>query len=280
MDALATALDGRAGETLVALRGHHFDLWFRPVFDRDDELTRIIGVAANVSELVATQAELEDSRGALRELAAHLQHIREEERSALSREVHDRLGQMLTSLRLDVSWVARHLDRADTEGLQARLARVNTQIDETIQHVRHIAQALRPSILDDIGLASALEWHAQQFADRAGVACTVTASLDTDEADIPEAAATALFRIAQEALTNVARHADATEVGLHLEEADGDLVLHVIDDGRGFSLAADAPVRSLGLLGMRERASILGGTVAFEGEPGVGTHVRAAVPLR
>ncbi|MEL6771221.1 MAG: histidine kinase [Bacteroidota bacterium] len=279
MEALSAALDGESGKSLVFLNDHYFDLWFNPVFDDEGLMTGVIGIAANVTDLIAAQAAVEASRGDLRELAAHLQHIREEERTAISREVHDSLGQMLTSIRLDAAWVARHLATADAATVQERLGRVDAQVDETIQRVRQIAQALRPGILDDIGLASALDWQTRQFAQRTGLACSVTDDLRLDEADLPEEAATALFRIAQEALTNVARHAEASAVTLHLEETDEALVLHIRDDGKGLDPEAIAHTRSLGMLGMRERAGILGGAVTFDGAPGQGTYVRATVPL-
>jgi PAS domain S-box-containing protein len=287
--AARAALDGEAINLVAEVRGHAFDAYLAPVRDLVGRVTRVIGVAADVTELKAQQdalarqaealaeqtAELERSRADLRALAAHLQEVREEERARISREVHDVLGQQLTAIRLGVGALARRL-AADPEG-EARADDTRALIDETIQRVRDIAAELRPGILDDLGLASALEWYAERFGARAGLPCRLAVA-GTDEA-VPPEAATAVFRIFQETLTNAARHARASAVDARLEVTPGRILLRVRDDGVGIAPERLEAARTLGLLGMRERARALGGTVEIEGAPGDGTTVTVRIPL-
>lgn len=221
----------------------------------------------------------------LRTLAAHLQTVREEERTRLAREIHDVLGQELTGLKMDVAWIGRRLKEvADgREGsvpalahIVERLESMQAQIESGIGTVRRIATDLRPAVLDDLGLVSALEWQTREYERRSGL----TATLDAPRPDliVEGPLATALFRIFQELLTNIARHAQASRVAVRLEASQATLVLEVRDDGRGIVLAESTSVRSLGLLGIRERATALGGTFVIEGAPGKGTVARVALP--
>lgn len=233
----------------------------------------VISMLRDVTDLRENEAALEQSQAELRALAVHLQDVREEEQARLSREVHDVLGQQLTAIRLGVGWFGRRYP--DDDEAQARLADVRETIDETIGHVRQIAADLRPGVLDDFGLASATEWQAARFEERTATACAVDVRGD---AEPPRDVATAAFRVLQEALTNVARHAGARRVTVTLELDAGAVRLVVSDDGRGFD-ARQPGRRSLGLVGMRERAGALGGRVEVRGAPGRGTVVECTLPL-
>ena len=220
---------------------------------------------------------LENSTQQLRDLAKRLQEIREEERARIAREIHDELGQSLTALKMDLAWVRKRLGRATSPEVMERLAQSLCLVGETVHTVRRIATDLRPSILDDLGLAAAVEWQAREFEGRTGIRCTVRAQLRVRR--LHRDVATAVFRILQEALTNVARHARAKKVTIHLARQKSDLVLEVADDGRGIPPEAVRSSRAIGLLGMRERATVLGGRVNVEGAPGQGTTIRVRVPL-
>ena len=232
----------------------------------------VISILRDVTALRENEQALETSRAELRALAAHLQEVREDERTRLSREVHDVLGQQLTAIRLGVGWFGRHFP--DDEAAQARLGDVRRTIDETIRHVRQIAADLRPGVLDDFGLAPAVEWQATRFEQRTDVRCR--ADIHGSPEPPPEVA-TAAFRVLQEALTNVARHADARSVALTLVLGPESVRLVVADDGRGFD--PDRMRRqSLGLVGMRERVAGLGGSLDVTSTPGRGTRVECTFP--
>ncbi|MEM8599617.1 MAG: histidine kinase [Bacteroidota bacterium] len=274
--AIRSALAGDRVSVLIDFGGHAFETTYTPLRDARGEVTRVIGVATDVTDRLAARTELEESRHALRELAGHLQSIREEERRRISREVHDVLGQALTALRLRVGWLARRLPEDDPE-IASRVADTEALIDETIKHVRQIATRLRPGVLDDFGLVSAMEWQAEQFSVQTDMPVRFSTPPGIDESTIPTDVATALFRILQEALTNVARHARASSVDILLLQYNGRLRLTVRDDGVG--MVSNPETRSLGVLGMRERARILGGQLSLDGVEGEGTTLVAEVPL-
>ncbi len=213
----------------------------------------------------------------LRELAARLQTIREEERAFISREMHDELGQLLTGLKLEVKWLENKLP-FDSVILRQKTTVILELINDTIKAVRRIATEFRPSVLDNIGLMDAIEWLTVDFQNRMGIRCEVIEKTDTSGLD-PDRS-TAIFRILQESLTNVARHANATLVMVSLRHEDGNLVLQVEDDGRGIRDSELAGRGSLGLLGMRERAHQFHGQVTIDGVPGEGTTVTATLPLQ
>lgn len=225
--------------------------------------------------LRASKADLEASQAELRALAAHLQDVREEERAHLSREVHDTLGQQLTAIRYAVGWFGRRL--AEDPDAQRRLEDARALIDETIAQVRRIAADLRPGVLDDFGLATATEWYAERFAERTGLEIAVTES--GDASGVPGEVETAAFRIVQEALTNVARHANASRVEISVQASPEALHVRVADDGVGLDPDALVGRRSLGVVGMRERARAQGGALTIEGTPGRGAAVSVSFPL-
>ncbi len=208
----------------------------------------------------------------LRELAVALQNAREEEGKRIARELHDQLGQAMTALQLDLGWLGRNLPPESTQAHQ-RLAAARALVDENLQLARRLSSELRPSLLDDLGLPAAIGWLCRDFERRAAIRCTLHVP-DTPGA-LTEPQSTALFRVLQEALTNVARHARAEQVEVRLDLGPGGAVLGVHDDGVGIS---EGSPRGLGLLGMQERLRAVGGELEVEGRPGGGTTVRARLP--
>lgn len=219
------------------------------------------------------EAELRRSYEQLRALAARMQTAREEERKRVAREIHDELGQALTAIKMDLTALLPEVlaDTASASGLQ-RQQTVLGLLDEAIQSVRRIATDLRPGVLDDLGLVAAVEWAVGEFQARTGIETHV--DLPEEDMALEPDCATALFRILQEALTNVARHATATRVTVRLAKEAGDLSFEVRDNGRGIREEQFAAGKSLGVLGMRERAILLGGKFSISSENGTTVSVR------
>jgi signal transduction histidine kinase len=220
--------------------------------------------------------QLRESHEQLRALSVYLQHVREEERMRISREVHDGLGQALTGLKMDLSWLSHRLPR-ELQELIEKTRGMAAHIDQTIQTVRRISTELRPGILDHLGLVAAIDWQTNEFQTRTGIQCQFAHALDRTILD--EHLNTAFFRIFQETLTNIIRHARATRVEVDLYEEEGRLVLEVRDNGRGITREQTLNMKSIGLLGMRERAALLGGDVRLTGAPGKGTTVIVSIPI-
>ena len=235
-----------------------------------------LGTAFDITKHKQAEEQLEISAHQLRQLAGYLQTIREEERTAMAREIHDELGQSLTAMKMDLVWLNQRL-RETSAPLQERIATTIGLANDTINTVRKLATQLRPGILDDLGLTAALEWQAQDFQARTGIACEFVCQTKIDEVE-PEHA-TAIFRICQEALTNVARHANATHVSIKLQTIQKHLVLEVRDNGRGMTDGELANLRSLGLMGMRERAFLLGGEFQLTSNSTQGITATARIPL-
>jgi signal transduction histidine kinase len=227
-------------------------------------------------ERLRAHEKLRISQIALRNLSLYLQTAREEERTRIAREIHDELGQALTALKMDLSWLKKRVS-PEQDSLKAKTATMEGVIDGTMQTIQRLSGELRPGILDDLGLAAAIEWQGGEFEKRTGIPCRVQVS--PEEITLDRERATAVFRIFQEALTNVARHAEATEVTATLETREGAVALEVADNGRGITEGELASPRSFGLLGIRERVLFLGGAVAISGTPGKGTTVRVEIPL-
>ena len=241
---------------------------------------RIVGGISDVTEQRKAERALEHSRRQLRALSARLQSVREKERAKVARDIHDELGQVLTALKINLDWLERKLGVRDNDpSLNPLLDRVveSAEIaDSAIASVQKIAAELRPSSLDNLGLAAALEHEAQRFQQRTGIACQV--KLPAEGLELPAEGATAVFRIFQEALTNVARHAQATEVRAVLQSEADQVVFQIEDNGRGIHPEALSHKKSLGLLGMRERAAVLGGEVAIAPLQPTGTRVTLRLP--
>ncbi len=233
-----------------------------PVYDETGAPSGVCGIATDITELKKAQDQL-------RRLSGSIMASQEKERSAIARGLHDELGQVLTAFRLDTVWLEERLRQTDPLAAQ-RASAMSGLIDQTIDEVRSIALRLRPGILDDLGLVDALEWYAADFERRVGIAC----AFKRDEiSPIAGELATAAYRIAQEALTNVARHADADQATLALSIHEGVLTLTIHDDGRGFDLRDLSESKGLGVAGMRERAALIGGMLEVKSEPGRGTRI-------
>ncbi|MBS1810055.1 MAG: response regulator [Acidobacteria bacterium] len=225
------------------------------------------------------ERELEESFEQLRALTARLQSIREEERARIAREIHDELGQSLTGLKFDLSWLENRLKSNEPDANRICQEKVHAMfelINSTIRLGRKIATELRPGILDDLGLVDALEWQAQEFQERTGISCTFISLPEGLQLD--DYRTTALFRIFQETLTNIARHAQATQVRIRLQINPSEIVFEIQDNGRGITKEELFATKSLGLLGIRERVLGFGGKVLFSGQPGQGTTVSVYVP--
>ena len=236
--------------------------------------TTVQMVVADVTQRRRESAELVKSRESLRRLSTSVVEAREEERRRIARELHDELGQRLTALKMELSALPA------VSGQAARQERVDglmTMLDDTLASVRRISSDLRPMMLDDLGLNAAIEWLARDTARRMGI--EVTVHLNENDAPVDDRVATAVFRMVQEALTNVARHARATDVTVALRQHDGELELVVEDNGTGYPEGAMQRDGSFGLLGMRERAAILGGQFEFGNAPGGGARLTVRLPL-
>ena len=233
-------------------------------------------VRDRTSQLNEAYEELRGSRQELRALTTHLENVRESERTRIAREIHDELGQALTGLKMDIARLSRGNGNGDTALDPAAAA---AAIDEMIGTVRRISSELRPQILDDLGLLAALEWQAKDFQTRTGVKCVFRRKGALVEGRLDTERSTALFRIFQEIMTNVARHAEATRVSIALDIGRASVGLTVRDNGRGIRESPRPHSPRLGILGMKERAVVFGGRVLVAGTPGKGTSVRVRIPM-
>lgn len=246
-----------------------------PIFE-DGKVAAIVTAFQDITSRKQAEQALIDSRTQLRELSIFLQTIREEERTRIARELHDELGQALTALKMDVAWLMSRLGD-DQDELLSKTDSMLTMIDSTVDSVRRISANLRPGLLDDLGLAAAVEWLLDEFQKRTGVQQEL--QMSHEEFDFEPGLSTSVFRILQEAITNVARHACATNIYVLLEDL-GDIVsLSVKDNGKGFVTQSDVGKRkSFGLLGIRERVAALGGHFEIQSQPQTGTELRVQIP--
>jgi len=274
--ATGIALDGEPARYEHSYNGRTFDNLVEPLRDRDGTIKGAIKLSIDITERRRAEAALADSREQLRRLSSALNHLQEAERSRIAREVHDELGQRLTSLRLDLDLLQKEWRDGKVEEANTRIATMFELVDETLGTVRRVATALRPAVLDDFGFRAALEQELSSFQKRTGI--TTTSSFCPDDLAVDAERATALYRIVQEALTNIARHAGATFVEVHVEGSGDDICAEIVDDGRGITPEEISSETTLGLLGMRERANALGGAVTIEGRLGRGTRVSVEIP--
>ena len=244
------------------------------IYDDKGRIVGHFGIQRDVTERYLNTEQLAASRQQLRALASRFQTVREEERTGVAREIHDELGQALTGLKLDIAWMKNRLPR--DHGMMAQCASIIERIDQTLNAVRRIATALRPSVLDQLGLAAALEWQGQEFGARTGI--EISMELCNDGCSIPDDLGSSAFRILQESLTNVARHAQAKHVKIRLAQSSTRLTLEISDDGVGFPPERLEGTKSLGLVGMRERALACGGTLSISCQEGGGTTCYCAFP--
>lgn len=247
----------------------------------DDSPLFGIAMLENITERKNAERSLNESLERLHTLMRHLQSVREEERTRVAREVHDELGQSLTGMRMGLVEMKRGIERSraalDADMLLTKIASVNGMIEETIRSVRRIATELRPAILDTLGLIATLKWQAQDFQRRTGITCQFTTQLEAVDLDME--IQTAVFRIFQESLTNVLRHSKASAVRATLEACNGGLCLTVRDNGIGITSSDIEQTKSFGLLGMKERAHLLSGTLKIDGTQGGGTTITVNIPL-
>jgi PAS domain S-box-containing protein len=233
-------------------------------------------ILRDVTERVRAEEALRHSQVELRELAYATNSVREQEKSRIARELHDELGQALTALKLDVAWLSERLP-AGQAAIAEKLGAMQAMIDGTVAATRRISADLRPMMLDDLGLVPAAEWLVQEFTQRTGIPCELVVA--SPELELKDPHATAVFRILQESLTNVTRHAQAQRVEVALGRVDGSVTLNVRDNGRGFNLEDPRRPNAFGLMGLRERVSLLGGEVRIESQPGEGTVLHVQIPL-
>jgi PAS domain S-box-containing protein len=246
------------------------------LYDREGRFIGHFGIQRDVTQRRQEENEILRSRQELRDLTARLQLVREEERTDIAREVHDELGQALTGLKIDLAWLKPRL--ADRPALAERVQSIIVRIDGAMDTVRRIATDLRPSVLDDLGLVAAVEWQTQEFERSTGITAQLEVQATYPELD--DICATTAFRILQETLTNVARHAHATRVKIALQVSAEELTLEVRDNGRGISKSDLLSSTSLGLIGSRERAIACGGKLVIRGIRDQGTVALLRIPLR
>ncbi len=237
----------------------------------------IVVIFEDITERKQAKNELEQSREQLRKLTAHLQSVREKERTLIARELHDELGQLLTALNTEAVLLGKKIP-PEYQALIERARNMTNLIEITMQTLKRIYMALRPGMLDHLGLTVSIGWQADEFTKRTGIACR--GKIDREEMNLDPDLATALFRIFQETLTNIARHADATKVNARLKATAKKVLLVVKDNGRGITDEQREKPHSFGLLGIRERVAYWGGEVRITGEPGKGTTVHVSIPLQ
>ncbi|MGC8493945.1 MAG: PAS domain-containing sensor histidine kinase [Syntrophobacteraceae bacterium] len=269
METLAKRRPSQVEESVSRGDGVHTYLSVKfPLYDEQGEPTSVCGIATDITELKKVQDKL-------RHLSAGIMESQEKERTAIARELHDELGQVLTALRMDSAWLLKRLK--DTDPAASERADVMCRlVDKTIDDVRHIALRLRPGVLDDLGLIAALEWYAADFEKHTEIVCVFR---HADVRKVDNIVATAAYRIVQEALTNVARHARATRVDVTIRRRGNLLVLTVVDNGVGFEVGSIGEGEGLGIAGMRERANLAGGNLEIRSRPGGGTKMRCTLPV-
>jgi PAS domain S-box-containing protein len=246
-----------------------------PVFNNNDVCISLVGSVHDITENKRAEVELLEKNEQLRNLSAHLQDIREEERANIAREIHDELGERLTGIRLDISWIENQLLLA--KPVKDKFRTLTQLVDDTIKTVRKISTELRPSILDDFGLVDALEWQAAEFEKRTGISCKVSSFINEHLSN--KKIEITLFRVFQESLTNVVRHAKARHVVAELLKQKNTINFIIKDDGVGMDMDKVKGEQTLGLVGMKERVLMVNGTFNVTSEIGSGTIVTVSVPL-
>ncbi len=282
----------RIAETIVGTM--HLDICASPLKDESGRVVAVIEMVRDITDRKQAEellrksheglekqveertAELTLLNEQLRRFAHNLQEAREQERTIIAREIHDELGQALTALKMDLSILTRKLPKGEKK-IDEKTESMAGLIETTIQNVKRISTDLRPGVLDHLGLTSALDWQAEEFQKRTGIFCDVVC--EPEEIVVDRARSTTIFRLFQETLTNVARHANASKVSVLLKREDGELILQVKDDGDGITKDQLSDTHSLGIAGMRERVNYWGGSLAISGIRNKGTTVDARIPL-
>jgi PAS domain S-box-containing protein len=239
------------------------------------ELIGIVEDFKDISERIQAEQEVMESRQQLRELTNHLQLVREEERNRIEREIHDELGQALTALNMDVYWLRKHIDKANLPLVEKTRA-MSELINQTVQSVRRICLELRPWLLSDFGLSAAIEWQAKEFGKRTGIHCTIASQ--PEDIVLPQNLSIAIFRIFQETLTNIIRHAEASQVEISLLQDHDHFAMDVTDDGKGIGEEQMHKPHSFGLIGIQERVREFAGEVSISSGK-QGTNISVKIPL-
>lgn len=245
-----------------------------PFRDTRGKIISLLAVTRDITERKNAEEKVSQYTNQLKELTAHLQHVREEERAALSRELHDELGQQLTAIKMDLSWLN---NKVETDQLKSKLQETMNLLHETVSTLRRINSELRPSLLDDLGLFPALEYQANEFSKRYNILCSIDISID--EPEFKKDYDIAIFRIFQETLNNIAKHAKASEINVEVKTEKGRFNLTVVDNGKGFDTNDQRKRRSFGILGMTERAMMMSGSLHVKSSPGKGTTLRLSIPV-
>jgi PAS domain S-box-containing protein len=264
-------------EMYDAERNRYLEVLTIPRLDSRNRMTGVIQIIRDITERKQAEEAIRMSEEHLRNLTAYIQRVSEIERTNIAREIHDELGQALTVLKIDLSWMKKRLDQEQTPVIE-KIDAMSKIIDKTIMTVKKISTDLRPGLLDDLGLSAAIEWQSEEFEKRTGIHCSIT--IDPRDITFDKDRNTALFRILQETLTNIARHAEATEVAISLCIRDDQIHLTVQDNGRGIRDEELANPQSFGLMGMRERAIMFGGSAVIQGVSGGGTTVNVIIPVK
>lgn len=250
---------------------------------KEQLINELAALRQGISQLAYEKAEharleeaLEKSVEEFHYLYAHIQSAIEGERRSIAREIHDELGQMLTAMKMDLSWLSKRQEKWGTSTIK-KVREMAFLVDDTILKVQRIATELRPGILDDLGIVAALEYAIEEFQQRSGINCRLNA--EPENLDLDPETATGIFRIFQEALTNISRHAEATSVSVSLKKKGNWLLMQLKDNGIGIREEQTSGKHSFGLIGMRERASLLGGKLQIKGIPGKGTTITLSAPF-
>lgn len=253
-------------------------IWLRDIVSvqvENDEAVKLSGIMVDITNQKISEEENREKKEQLQLLAEHLQEIREEERKSIAREIHDELGQQLTIMKMDVSWLEENM-KEKNEAIEYKMSEFKKMIDQTVSTVRRIAYELRPSMLDDMGLVAAIEWQLTEFEKRSGIKTEYHGR--QSRFPLTDAAKTGLFRIVQESLTNVGRYAKAKHVKVSLMQENNSIILKIVDDGVGFEIEKLAFKKSLGIVGMKERCLMLGGEFKIETTVGTGTKIKVIIP--
>lgn len=268
-----------SGETFTEVE-YADNVWSEISFYPIDDGSKIVGTACysrDITDRKKTEEEILQKNMQLKKFTSHLQNVREEERSIISREIHDELGQQLTVLKMDIDWI-KHKHDITNEAVILKLNKMLKMSDGILNTIRRISSDLRPAIIDDLGLIAAMEWKCNDFEERMGVRCRFTSNVK--ERKFENNFSINTFRILQETLTNVSRHAAAKLVTVLLTENDNELQLEIVDDGKGISNENIHNRKTLGIIGMKERADLLGGILTIEGTKNKGTKTKLILPLK
>lgn len=245
-----------------------------PFRDKEGIIVSLLGVTRDITDQKRAQSEILVMNQQFQDLSRHLQKVREEERTALSRELHDELGQQLTAIKMDLSWIN---NQTEDEKMTSKLEEALGLTDEAVTTIRRINSELRPALLDDLGLFASLEYQLDEFKKRFNIRCAMDTKMD--EPNFEYYKAIAVFRVFQEGLTNIARHADAKEVNVSIQKSNGYMEMTLADNGKGFLEGIKRKSKSFGILGMHERAQMIQGTLQLDSIPGQGTTLKLLVPL-